>query len=295
MVPAEIEQYIQQWLKEHMAITSSAIRYVPVGGGSINQTYKIEVAPAYARDFFCKINTITKFPSLFASEQKGLTLLARQQVIRVPAVLAIAEAGDHQVLLLEWIEQGLRTDAFWKKFGEQLAALHQLKGSHFGLDTDNYMGSLPQHNKPADTWTDFFIHQRLQPQIELALTNRLLEPAQAKGFEQLYTKLPDIFPEEPPCLLHGDLWSGNYLCDDAQQPVLIDPAVYYGHRSIDLAMTILFGGFDQLFYDSYHYHYPLPANYRQQWEVCNLYPLLIHLNLFGKSYLADILHTIGHY
>jgi protein-ribulosamine 3-kinase len=292
MLPAVIEQYIQQWLKAHMSITSSAIRYVSVGGGSINQTYRIE---AGTRRFFCKINTITKFPSLFASEQKGLTLLARQQVIRVPAVLAIAGAGDYQVLLLEWIAQGLRTDTFWKKFGEQLAALHHQQGAHFGLDTDNYMGSLPQYNKPCGSWIDFFIHQRLQPQIGLALINRLLEPAQAKGFENLYTKLPDIFPEEPPCLLHGDLWSGNYLCDDNGQPVLIDPAVYYGHRSIDLAMTTLFGGFDQLFYDSYQYYYPMPANYRQQWEVCNLYPLLIHLNLFGKSYLADILHAIGHY
>jgi fructosamine-3-kinase len=286
MIPAPVQLYLQQWL------STSSLRCIPVGGGSINQTYRIE---AGAHRLFCKINTITKFPSLFACEQKGLTLLAQQQVIRVPRVLAIGEAGDHQVLLLEWIEQGLRMEAFWKKFGEQLAALHHQQGAYFGLDSDNYMGALPQYNKASDSWTGFFIHQRLQPQIDLALTNRLLEPAQAKRFEKLYAKLPDLFAEEPPCLLHGDLWSGNYLCDDGEQPVLIDPAVYYGHRSIDLAMTTLFGGFDQLFYDSYHYHYPLPANYRQQWEVCNLYPLLIHLNLFGKSYLADILHTIGHY
>ena len=292
MVPAVIDQYIQQWLKEHKAISSSAIRYVPVGGGSINQTYCME---AGTHRFFCKINTITKFPSLFACEQKGLTLLEQQQIIRVPKVLAMGEAGNYQVLLLEWIEQGLRTDVFWKKFGEQLAALHHQQGNHFGLDSDNYMGSLPQYNKPHGSWTDFFVQQRLQPQIELALNNQLLEPAQAKGFEKLYAKLPEIFASSPPCLLHGDLWSGNYLCDDGQQPVLIDPAVYYGHRSMDLAMTTLFGGFDQLFYDSYHYHYPLPANYRQQWEVCNLYPLLIHLNLFGKGYLADILHTIRRY
>lgn len=292
MIPAEIEQYIQQWLKAHTALSSSAIRYIPVGGGSINQAYRIE---AGAHRFFCKINTIIKFPSLFACEQKGLTMLAQQQVIRVPTVLGLSMVGEYQVLLLEWIDQGLRTDAFWKKFGEQLAALHRLQGDHFGLDTDNHMGSLPQYNKATDSWTDFFIHQRLQPQIDLALTNRLLEPAQAKGFEQLYVKLPDIFSDEPPCLLHGDLWSGNYLCADDGQPVLIDPAVYYGHRCVDLAMTTLFGGFSPVMYDSYHYHYPLPSNYRQQWEVCNLYPLLIHLNLFGKSYLADILHTIRRY
>jgi len=107
--------------------------------------------------------------------------------------------------------------------------------------------------------------------------------------------LSNIFATEPPALLHGDLWSGNYLCSATGQPVLIDPAVYYGHRNMDMAMTTLFGGFDALFYESYHYHFPLPANYRQQWEVCNLYPLLIHLNLFGKSYLANILNTIRQY
>lgn len=286
MIPAAVQLYLQQWLQ------ASTLRCIPVGGGSINQAYRIGTGTCC---FFCKINAITKYPSLFASEEKGLALLAQQQVIRVPKVLATGEAGDYQVLVLEWIEQGLRTDAFWKNFGEQLAALHHRQSSQFGLENDNYMGALPQYNRRSHTWTDFFIHQRLQPQIELALSHRLLEPAQAAAFEKLYARLPEIFPPEPACLLHGDLWSGNYLCDENQQPVLIDPAVYYGHRSMDLAMTTLFGGFDRLFYDSYHYHYPLPANDRQQWEVCNLYPLLIHLNLFGKSYLADILHTIRRY
>ncbi len=292
MLPAPVQLYIEQWLIDTMNGIRPTLRCTPVGGGSINQAYRIETGKYY---FFCKINAITKYPSLFANEQKGLVLLAKQQVIRVPQVLAIGEAGDYQVLVLEWIEQGLRTDSFWKNFGEQLAALHQKKGAQFGLDTDNYMGSLPQYNTPATSWTDFFIHCRLQPQIELALANRLLEPAHIKMFEKLYVKLPDLFNEEPPCLLHGDLWSGNYLCSEDGWPVLIDPAVYYGHRSIDLAMTTLFGGFSEAFYASYHYHYPLPVNYRQQWGVCNLYPLLVHLNLFGKSYLADILHTIRNY
>lgn len=282
---------VQQWIKDTTGVTSS-VQLIPVGGGSINETYRVT---AGKDQFFCKINSLAKFPSLFKCEQKGLTLLAEQKVIRVPQVIATGNADGCQVLLLEWIEQGLKSDAFWTRFGEQLAALHHIEREGFGLDADNYMGALQQYNTTSRQWTDFFIHQRLQPQVQLALEKRLLEPAQAGRIEKLYQKLPDIFPAEPPALLHGDLWSGNFLCDDAEQPVLIDPAVYYGHRSIDLGMTTLFGGFDSLFYESYRYHYPLPANYREQWEVCNIYPLLIHLNLFGKSYLADILNTIRRY
>jgi fructosamine-3-kinase len=157
------------------------------------------------------------------------------------------------------------------------------------------MGALPQINQWAGNWTEFFIHQRLRPQVKLALDHHLLDPAHAAQFEKLYQRLNELFAVEPPALLHGDLWSGNYMCDSSENPVLIDPAIYYGHRNMDLAMTTLFGGFDDLFYESYQYHYPLPANYRQQWEICNLYPLLIHLNLFGKSYLSGILDTIRRY
>jgi fructosamine-3-kinase len=283
MIPAQVQWRIQEWLR------TNTLKWVTVGGGSINQAYRLE---AGGKRYFCKLNSRLKHPSLFVYEKQGLDLLAQQQLIRVPEVLLVEEVDDHQVLLMEWIEQGMRTDAFWKNFGEQLAALHHKHGSSFGLDTDNYMGSLHQHNAPEKDWVTFFIKQRLQPQVKLALHNKLLEPSHADSFDRLYTKLPAIFAPEPPCLLHGDLWSGNYLCDDREQPVLIDPAVYYGHRSVDLAMTTLFGGFDALFYESYQYHYPLPANYQQQWQICNLYPLLIHLNLFGKSYLEGLELTL---
>jgi fructosamine-3-kinase len=107
--------------------------------------------------------------------------------------------------------------------------------------------------------------------------------------------LPEFFPNGNLCLLHGDLWSGNFLCDKAGMPVLIDPAVYYGYAAVDLAMTTLFGGFDSAFYDSYNQLLPFPANHRRQWEICNLYPLLIHLNLFGRGYLQSIVSTIQYY
>jgi fructosamine-3-kinase len=135
----------------------------------------------------------------------------------------------------------------------------------------------------------------LQPQLNLALSKNLLQKNHVDSFYSLAQKLDSIFNIEPPSLLHGDLWSGNFMCNDSSSPVLIDPAVYFGHRSVDLGMTTLFGGFDQLFYDAYNYHFPLPSNYREQWEVANLYPLLIHLNLFGSSYLHDIAAILKRY
>ena len=285
MLTASVQAFIKQILNNSGTFTS-------IGGGSINYTYRIKTGK---QSFFCKINSLADFPGMFDAEQHGLALLAQQQVIRVPRIVANEQKNGTQILILEWIEQGVKSGTFWETFGRQLAALHHVQHDECGLASDNYMGALPQHNTPTASWAEFFIHQRLQPQLKLALSHQMLEPAHAAQFERLYQQLGVIFPAEPPVLLHGDLWSGNFLCDEKGKPVLIDPAVYYGHRSMDMAMTTLFGGFDASFYESYNYHFPLPVNYRQQWEVCNLYPLLIHLNLFGKSYLADILNTIRRY
>jgi len=179
-----------------------------------------------------------------------------RQVIRVPAVIACETVGDRQIMVLEWIEQGLRTERFWRRFGEQLAHLHQVERDIFGLWEDNYMGALPQDNAQSANWTAFFIERRLAPQIRMAAGRGLLTASHIRQFERLYQVLPGIFPDASPSLLHGDLWSGNFLCD------------------------------------AYAYYAPLPANYREHWEICNLYPLLIHLNLFGKSYLGSIMDTI---
>ncbi len=281
-----------QSLIQELLNNKGPIAFTSVGGGSINHTYCIT---AGKDTFFCKINKLAAFPDLFETERQGLQLLAQPKIIRIPQVIACGNNGEHQVLILEWVEQGVQTDAFWTCLGEQLAALHHIQSKQYGLATNNYMGSLPQSNHPTDNWIEFFIQQRLQPQVKLAVNRQLLDVAQVKQFEKLYQQLGNVFSPEPAVLLHGDLWSGNFLCDASENPVLIDPAVYYGHRSVDMAMTTLFGGFDSLFYESYNHHYPLPVNYRQQWAVCNLYPLLIHLNLFGKSYLPDIVHTIGRY
>jgi fructosamine-3-kinase len=198
------------------------------------------------------------------------------------------ESDDLQILVMEWIEEGPKTTTFWQNFGRQLAELHHHSNEQFGLSYDNYMGALSQKNNYHASWIQFFIECRLRPQLQLASNSDMLPSIHIDVFEKLFLRLSEIFPEEPASLLHGDLWSGNFLCDKNENVVLIDPAVYYGHRSMDLAMTTLFGGFDDAFYRSYNYHFAFPKNYKEQWEFCNLYPLLIHLNLFGSSYLSPI-------
>jgi fructosamine-3-kinase len=260
-----------------------------VGGGCINHTYKI-VTNSGA--FFCKINSASKFPQLFEKEKRGLKLIQNQNVIKTPAIIDYSVENAEQILVLEWIKEGKTSNQFWKTFGEQLAALHHTNQDNFGLEEDNFMGSISQSNKEDKQWNSFFIEQRLQPLINLCSNKNLLQPKHQHQFAVIYQRLPQIFDAaEKPALVHGDLWSGNFMCQDGK-PVLIDPAAYFGDRSVDLAMTTLFGGFDKGFYESYHYHFPLPINYKEQWEVCNLYPLLIHLVLFGKTYLAQIEQTL---
>ena len=293
MISTTLSSRIQTFITEHSGKNISSFKASPIGGGSINQTYKISIN---GKDqFFCKINSIKKFPSMFEKEKNGLELLASHKVIRVPEVIGVFTADDHQVLVLEWIEQGVRTTNFWKLFGEQLAALHSIHSAYAGLDEDNYMGALPQTNQLSGDWITFFINQRLEPQIKIARDKKYLQPEHHRQFEKLYNELPNIFPANDLSLLHGDLWSGNFLCDQSGSPVLIDPAVYFGHPAIDLGMTTLFGGFDTVFYESYNHQLPFSPNHDRQWEICNLYPLLIHLNLFGKGYLQSIINSIKYY
>lgn len=283
---AHLQSFLSQKLQNPVLEIKS------VGGGCINQTYKITTADKY---FFCKLNSASKFPHLFEKEKNGLELIQKYNVIKTPGIIDSSIIGNEQILTLEWIEEGNRKDEFWKTFGQQLAALHQISTEEFGLKEDNYMGSVPQINRQEKNWVLFFRANRLEPLVKLCVNKNLLQPKHQEQLEILYQRLPQIFDNEKPALIHGDLWSGNYMCDKKGMPVLIDPAVYFGHRSVDLAMTTLFGGFHKSFYQAYHHYFPLPENYREQWNACNLYPLLIHLYLFGKSYLSKIEQTLDQF
>jgi protein-ribulosamine 3-kinase len=253
-----------------------------VHGGSINQCYRLSCKNT---DIFCKVNAISDFPGLFEKEKAGLEILQAAKIL-TPAVIACFEENGHQFLVMEWIEQTTPNNNYWVNLGESLASMHFLSSENFGLDHDNYMGSVAQNNHMNPKWTDFFIHQRLIPLLEKC--NKVFDKRSFILFEEMFKKLPEIYPERKPSLLHGDLWNGNLLCNKNHQPVLIDPAVYYGHHSVDIGMTKLFGGFHNSFMDAYLACIKTDPNFHEQCEISNLYPLLIHLYLFGGHYRNSI-------
>ncbi len=272
-------------LSEYIGQRVDVRREAVVGGGGINDCHVLETT---AGRFFVKTNAADRYPSMFEAEADGLKRLATTGAVRVPEVIAFGEEQDVSYLLLEHIDLGVMSERFWEASGQRLAALHRHTASTFGLDRDNYIGSLKQPNSPAADWPSFFMHQRLEPQLRMARDANRLDAGAAFRFERLFAKLEHLIPKDTPALLHGDLWSGNLLCDRAEQPVLIDPAVHYGHREMDIAMTRLFGGFDARFYSSYHSAYPLMSGWEDRIGLCNLYPLLVHVNLFGGRYAAQV-------
>jgi fructosamine-3-kinase len=192
---------------------------------------------------------------------------------------------------MEYIQSSAPNSDYWSLLGRGLAKLHQQTNDQFGWSEPNYIGRLPQKNDWHADWNEFFWEQRLKPQIKTARDQGRLTTEQAKGLDALSGKLSQIFPPSRPALLHGDLWSGNVMVGATGEPVLVDPAVYFGHPEIELAFTKLFGGFDQQFYESYQEESALAPGFDQRIDLYNLYPLLVHLNLFGTGYLQEVLQT----
>ena len=285
MLPGILKDQIQSKLSEKLGAGIIIHDTRPVSGGDINAAFRINTSKG---SFFLKHNSASKYPGMFRSEARGLVLLEAAAEIDVPGVVDYGEAGEDAFLVLEFIESAPRGNDFWESFGRSLAKMHRHANELFGLDHDNYIGSLQQHNSGHHRWADFFIHERLERQLTLARNNGLADSKMTEQFERLYTRLPDIFPEEPASLVHGDLWSGNYMTGAKGQPVIIDPAVYYGHREMDIGMSRLFGGFDAGFYEAYYQEYPLAAGWQERVEICNLYPLMVHVNLFGGSYVNSV-------
>ncbi len=233
----------------------------------------------------------------FLKEANGLKEIRKTGCIRVPEVLIV----DSDLLLLEFIEQGSMDKDFYSRFGVQMANLHKRSSSKFGFKENNYIGATSQINLAANTesenWCDFYYNNRLLYQYKLAESNGLVGNELKNGFLVLEGRIEEILEgsEEKPTLLHGDLWSGNFLCDKDSNPCLIDPAVYYGHREADLAMTKLFGGFHEDFYRSYQKKLPLPQGYDYRENIYQLYHVLNHLNLFGNSYYGQAVRLIWSY
>ena len=268
---------------------------VPVGGGDISKAVQAHLADH--RDVLIKWNC-SPLSGLFTAERHGLELLRSSKTLRVPRVLAHCEAaGDCPgYIVLEWLERGPADSTVAAALGRGLAVMHRVTADSYGLDTDNFIGANPQPNHQSTDWLAFFREQRLGFQMGLAQRNGYLHSARVSRLEKLMARLNEWLPDQPRAsLLHGDLWGGNWLTSSSGEPVLIDPAVYYGHREAELAFTELFGGFSSAFYRAYNQTWPLESGYEERRDLYNLYHLLNHLNLFGEGYGGRVDSILRHY
>jgi fructosamine-3-kinase len=269
-------------------VTASAA----VGGGCIANACRVETD---TRSYFLKWGQ-GDVADTFPAEAAGLdALAAADSPLVVPRVVAEQSTTDEApaFLLMEWINSGRKGLKFWPSFGEGLAELHAHTSDAYGFDRDNFIGRLPQQNKAEKTWPRFFRARRLAPQVEMARTRDRWRSAWDAPLKKLYRRLPDLLPKHPsPAIVHGDLWSGNFMVTAIGEAALVDPAAYYGHRETDLAMTELFGGFDEAFYHAYRSASPLEPGYEERRDIYNLYHLINHLNHFGGRYASAVDATL---
>lgn len=275
-----------------------------LSGGDINKAYALTLNTG--DKIFMKANAKNN-AAFFTAEAAGLTAIASTKAISTPKILCTGtddgEDVGYSFLLLEYIKSSGKIKTYWETFAQELAAMHKADvckvasgdaGRAFGFFQDNFIGARPQKNTPSASWISFFREQRLTPQFKAA-DSYFIKEDRAK-----ITKLLDnldrfLIEPEQPSLLHGDLWSGNVMCGSDGKAMLIDPACYIGHHEADLAMTELFGGFPQSFYDAYKEAFPLQPGYEERRDLYNLYQLLNHLNLFGPTYLEPVLSIISEY
>lgn len=275
-----LQQALSQVLNTDVTITDFHL----VEGGSISSAAK---AVTGLGTFFIKWNDAS-YHKLFETEETGLTVLRTACPNLIPKLIGSGVIDYTSFIILEWIEPHAPHELFWDDLAKQLASLHSNTAIMHGLEYTNYIGSLPQHNSQYSSWVDFFITNRLQVLVEAAFNKGYLTNSHLKRFYGLYSRLYSLIPEAKPSLLHGDLWNGNMLCGADGKARIFDPAIYYGNREMDLAMSSLFGGFNSAFYHAYDSYFPLEKGYESRFPIHNLYPLLVHLNLFGMSYLTDI-------
>ena len=267
-----------------------------LSGGDINKAYALTLNTG--DKIFMKANAKSN-AAFFTAEAAGLTAIASAKAISTPKIICTGtddgEDVGYSFLLLEYIKSSGKIKTYWETFARELAAMHKADvGKEFGFSQDNFIGARPQQNTPASSWVSFFRDQRLAPQFKAA--DSYFTPANRIKITKLLDNLDRFLIEpEQPSLLHGDLWSGNVMCGNEGKAMLIDPACYVGHREADLAMTELFGGFPQTFYDAYKEAFPLQPGYEERRDLYNLYQLLNHLNLFGPTYLEPVLAITSEY
>lgn len=277
------------------ALGSRVTATVHLGGGSISQAHRMSLEDR--RSVFVKSHP-GGLPQMFRREAEGLQWLTETATVRVPRVLAVGddEGTDLRFLVLEWIEPGPRSSAWDDELGRSLAALHRFGTGHFGLAQDNFIATIEQRNTPTESWAEFYATNRLAPLVHAARDQGRLTADTVTAFDRLYERLDVLVgPPEPPARLHGDLWAGNAVADMSGDPWLVDPAVYGGHREVDLAMMRLFGGFGDACFRAYDEVHPLADGHEERVGLYQLYPLLVHVVLFGGGYASTLTHQLARY
>lgn len=282
---------IEQALTAHFGQTVNVMQQQQVFGGDINQTFILETSVG---SFFLKLND-GKLNDMFEKEFNGLQLMHTTNTIKIPEPILHGKIANKIFLVTELIEKGSVSGNFWQTFAQQLAAMHRHTNEMFGLKEDNYIGSLHQSNTYSQSWSEFYAAQRIMLLMQLAFQQNKCSKNDLAKAQNLCNRFEDIFPVEKPALIHGDLWGGNFMAGNNGEPVIFDPAVYYGSREMDIAMSLLFGGFDSKFYNYYNEAFPLQPGWKERVELCQLYPLIVHLILFGGHYYNSVIDIINSY
>jgi len=265
-------------------------RYERLRGGDINSSYCLFTTKG---KYFLKVNDKNKYPLMFTREASGLHKLREFCTLKIPQVIKHANCNDQQYLILEWLEKGTPKKDMWENFGTGLAMMHKQPQEYFGLNEDNYIGSLNQNNDQHDEWYSFYTECRIKPLVKKLFDAGDLSATDIRDADLFCNNVRAILPIENPSFLHGDLWAGNYMITSYGYAAIFDPAVYCGHREMDIGMTKLFGGFDQHFYDAYNEAYPLENGWEKRLPITQLYPLLVHAVLFGGHYISEVKHIFS--
>lgn len=280
---SRIEKTISRW-RESQGLNPSVINTSPLGGGCINDV--VVCTFSGGNQLVVKSNP-GKPKSFFEIELKGLRELAKVKAIRVPEVYDLIQIdSNHFVLLMEYIESASKASDYDELFGSQLAELHKKSSSEqFGFSEDNLLGATPQINSWKKDWKEFWITNRVEPQIKWASDKGYFNNSDLKLADKFIKVVDGLLPLKcKPCLIHGDLWSGNIMTDNAGKPVIIDPAVYYAHHEAEFGMIQLFGQQSSRFYQAYESTMPFEEGYKERFEIYKWYHVINHLNLFGTSY-----------
>ncbi len=285
-------QFIEKILKIHVQEDVSMEEFQFFYGGNFNLAVRVKLKSG---EFFIKWNQ-GDHHGLFEAEAKNLQLLEQTKTIQVPQVIGVGAIEEKEYLMMECIPTGGIKANYWEDFGHKLAQMHQKSSNEgHGLAYTNYLGAAEQKNDWNLNGVDFFIENRLKSQIEIAVYNRRIDLQMEETFNRLFEKLPQLIPHESSSLLHGDLWSGNAMVNADGQVALVDPSCYFGLREAELAFTTMFGGFDKLFYEAYHEAYPIEKGFHERIPIYNLYPLMVHVNLFGEGYVPAVQKILNSY